>query len=418
MKILVIGGVAAGTKTAAKLKREDRTLDVILLTKDRDISYAGCGLPYYVGGLIESSDALVVNTPEKYAALTGVTVHTGREAVELDSAAKTVKAKNLLTGETETYAYDRLVLAVGASPVIPPIEGVELKGVFKMRTPEDAVRIRAYIEAEQVKKAVVIGGSFIGLEAADNLRAQGAEVTVLDLASQLLPNVLDAEMADYVRRHLQKQGVRVMTGVGAEKLLGDGRVTAVQAGGSTLPAELVVLSAGIRPNTAFLASSGIELYKGAILVDECLRTSLPDVYAAGDCVIVTNRLTGRRQWSPMGSSANLEGRTLAAGPRRTGQDLPRRAGYRRRQTPGPELRPHRPDRAAGQGSGIRRRHGVGGHGRQGALLPGRVVLCHQAHRRPADPQTAGDTGVRRGRGGQAGGHRRHGHPVGRRLGGP
>ena len=108
MKILVIGGVAAGTKTAAKLKREDRTLDVILLTKDRDISYAGCGLPYYVGGLIESSDALVVNTPEKYAALTGVTVHTGREAVELDSAAKTVKAKNLLTGETETYAYDRL----------------------------------------------------------------------------------------------------------------------------------------------------------------------------------------------------------------------------------------------------------------------------------------------------------------------
>ena len=215
MKILVIGGVAAGTKTAAKLKREDRTLDVVLLTKDRDISYAGCGLPYYVGGLIESSDALVVNTPEKYAALTGVAIHTGREAVELDSAAKTVKAKNLLTGETETYAYDRLVLAVGASPVIPPIEGVELKGVFKMRTPEDAVRIRAYIEAEQVKKAVVIGGSFIGLEAADNLRAQGAEVTVLDLAPQLLPNVLYAEMADFVRRHLQNQGVRVMTGVGA-----------------------------------------------------------------------------------------------------------------------------------------------------------------------------------------------------------
>lgn len=231
------------------------------------------------------------NTPRS----PGVTVHTGREAVELDSAAKTVKAKNLLTGETETYAYDRLVLAVGASPVIPPIEGVELKGVFKMRTPEDAVRIRAYIEAEQVKKAVVIGGSFIGLEAADNLRAQGAEVTVLDLASQLLPNVLDAEMADYVRRHLQKQGVRVMTGVGAEKLLGDGRVTAgAGRAAARFRRSWVVLSAGIRPNTAFLASSGIELYKGAILVDECLRTSLPDVYAAGDCVIVTNRLTGRR----------------------------------------------------------------------------------------------------------------------------
>ena len=305
MQILVIGGVAAGTKAAAKLKREDRGLEVTLITKDQDISYAGCGLPYYVGGLIESRDALIVNTPEKYAALTGV------EAIELNSAEKTVKAKNLLSGETESYRYDRLVIATGASAVVPPLEGVELKGVFKMRTPDDAIRIRAYIEAANVKKAVVVGGSFIGLEAAENLHAQGVEVTVIDFASQLLPNVLDPEMADYAKRHLQKQGIRVLTGTKAEKLLGDGRVTAVRTDTAALPAELVVLSAGIRPNTAFLADSGMEMYKGTILVDERLRTNLPDVYAAGDCVMVTNRITGRRQWSPMGSSANLEGRTLA-----------------------------------------------------------------------------------------------------------
>ena len=311
MQILVIGGVAAGTKDAAKLKREDRGLEVTLNTKDQDISYAGCGLPYYVGGLIESRDALIVNTPEKYAALTGVRVLTGREAIELNSAEKTVKAKNLLSGETESYRYDRLVIATGASAVVPPLEGVELKGVFKMRTPDDAIRIRAYIEAANVKKAVVVGGSFIGLEAAENLHAQGVVVTVIDFASQLLPNVLDPEMADYAKRHLQKQGIRVLTGTKAEKLLGDGRVTAVRTDTAALPAELVVLSAGIRPNTAFLADSGMEMYKGTILVDERLRTNLPDVYAAGDCVMVTNRITGRRQWSPMGSSANLEGRTLA-----------------------------------------------------------------------------------------------------------
>ena len=311
MKVLVIGGVAAGTKAAAKLKREDRGLDVALITKDQDISYAGCGLPYYVGGMIESRDELIVNTPEKYAALTGVRVLTGREAVELDSGKKLVTAKNLITGETEAYSYDRLVIATGASSAVPPIEGVGLKGVFKMRTPDDAIRIRDYVEAERVKKAVVIGGGFIGLEVAENLLAQGVDVTVMDFASQIMPNVLDPEMADYAQRHLRKQGVRVLTGTKAEKLVGDVRVTAVKTASATLPAELVVLSAGIRPNTAFLASSGIEMEKGAFVVDSQLKTNLPGVYAAGDCALVTNRITGRRQWSPMGSSANLEGRTLA-----------------------------------------------------------------------------------------------------------
>lgn len=311
MKVLVIGGVAAGTKTAAKLKREDRSIEVTLITKSKEISYAGCGLPYYVGGLIEEREDLVVNTPEKFAALTGVTVYTGREAIQLDGTSKTVTARNLENGETETYSYDRLVIAVGASAVIPPVEGMDKKGVFKMRTPQDAVTMRSYIEENNVKKAVVIGAGFIGLEVAENLKAQGLSVTVIDFASQVMPNILDPEVANYVKKHLAKNGIRVITGTKAEEVLGEDQVSAVKTSAGTLPCTLLVAAAGIRPNTDFLADSGIELFKGTIKVDAQMRTNLPDVYAAGDCVMVTNRITGEAKWAPMGSSANLEGRTLA-----------------------------------------------------------------------------------------------------------
>lgn len=311
MKVLIIGGVAAGTKTAAKLKRENRNTEVTLLTKDKEISYAGCGLPYYVGNLIETREELVVNTPGKFSALTGVTVFTNREAVSLDSASKTLQAKNLETNETETYSYDRLVIATGASPVIPPIPGADKKGVFKIRTPDDAVSMRSYIETENVKKAVVIGAGFIGLEVAENLKAQGLSVTVIDIASQVMPNILDPEMALYVKRHLQKNGIRVITGVKAEEILGNDQVTGVRTGTGFLPCSLLAVAAGIRPNTGFLTDTGMEMFKGTILVDEKMRTNLPDIYAAGDCVMVKNRITGEAKWAPMGSSANLEGRTLA-----------------------------------------------------------------------------------------------------------
>ena len=281
MKVLIIGGVAAGTKTAAKLKREDRSIDVTVITKDQDISYAGCGLPYYVGGLIESRDELIVNTPQKYSGLTGVEVRTGKEAVAVDPAKKEVTLKDVQTGETEACPYDKLVIATGASAAELPIEGKDLPGVFKMRTPDDAEGIRTYAETNNVKKAVVIGAGFIGLEAAENLHARGVNVTVIDFASQVLPNILDPEMAAYVKKHLLNAGIRVITGTSAEQILGTDRVTGVKTSAGTLSCELLIMAAGIRPNTAFLEGTGI------------------------------NRITGKRQWSPMGSSANLEGRTLA-----------------------------------------------------------------------------------------------------------
>ena len=311
MKILIIGGVAAGTKTAAKLKREDRSAEVTVITKDRDISYAGCGLPYYVGGLIESREELIVNTPAKYAGLTGVEVKTGKEAIALNADKKEVIAKDVETGEEEVYSYDKLVLAVGASPAKLPIEGTELSGVFQMRTPDDATNIRTYVEENQVKKAVVIGGGFIGLEAAENLKAKGVQVTVIDFASQILPNIVDTEVAVYAKKHLLKEGIRVITGTKAEEIMGEGHVTGVKTSAGLLRCDLLIMAAGIRPNTDFLQNTGLEMFKGTIIVDKTMKTNLEDVYAAGDCVMVTNRITGKPQWSPMGSSANLEGRTLA-----------------------------------------------------------------------------------------------------------
>ena len=311
MKILVIGGVAAGTKAAAKCKRENRADDVMVITKGADISYAGCGLPYYVGGSIEDKAELIVNTPQKYQGLTGVEVRTLREATHVDPVAKKVTVKNLENGEEEVYSYDKLIVATGASAVKPPIEGVDLPGVFPMRAPEDAVTMRDYLTQNDVKKAVVIGGGFIGLELAENLLDRGISVTVVEVASQLMPGVLDPEMANYVKRHLQQKGVRVLTGTKAQSIQGQNGVTGVQTESGLLPCGVVALSAGIRPNTAFLNDTGVEMFKGTILVDEELRTSVADIYSAGDCAMVKNRLTGKPQWSPMGSSANLEGRTLA-----------------------------------------------------------------------------------------------------------
>ena len=191
MKIVIVGGVAAGTKAAAKLMRENRNADVTIYTKSRDISYAGCGLPYYVGGSIDSRDELIVNSPEKFQALTGVKVVTGGEVTSVNPAEMTVQVRNTESGEVSTVSYDELILAVGAQPFVPVMEGTNLPGVFTMRTPDDAVGLRDYVEQNHCRSAVVVGGGFIGLEVAENLMAKGLNVTVMDMASQLMPELFD-----------------------------------------------------------------------------------------------------------------------------------------------------------------------------------------------------------------------------------
>ena len=311
MKVLVLGGVAAGTKVAAKLMREDRSNEVTILNKGKNISYAGCGLPYYVGHVIEEKEQLIVNTPAKYAKLTGVNVLTETEAVKVDPEAKKVTAVDLNTQEEKVYDYDKLVIAVGASPVKPPIEGCDLENVFCMRTPEDAIRLREVIDGGNIKKAVVVGAGYIGLEIAENLKAMGIRPFVLDMAPQVLAPGFDQEMADYVENKLIESGIPVVTGVTVTGIEGDGKVQKVTTSKKAYKTDLVVLSAGIRPNTAFLNDTGLEMVKGTILTNAFGETNLPDVYAVGDCAMVHNAMTGKPAWSPMGSTANIAGRVVA-----------------------------------------------------------------------------------------------------------
>lgn len=311
MKVLVLGGVAAGTKIAAKLMREDRANEVIVLNKGKNISYAGCGLPYYVGHVIENKEELIVNTPLKYEKLTGVKVLTEVEAINVEPEAKKVTAVDLKTQETKEYTYDKLVIAVGASPVKPPIEGCDLENVFFMRTPEDAIRLRETIDAGGIKKAVVVGAGYIGLEIAENLKTLGVRPFVLDMAPQILAPGFDKEMADYAEGKLSERGIPVVTGVAVTAIEGNGKVEKVVTNKKAYKADLVVLSAGIRPNTAFLKDTGLEMFKGTILTNEYGETNLPDIYAAGDCAMVHNAITGKAAWSPMGSTANIAGRVIA-----------------------------------------------------------------------------------------------------------
>lgn len=311
MKVLVLGGVAAGTKIAAKLMREDRANEVIVLNKGKNISYAGCGLPYYVGHVIENKEELIVNTPLKYEKLTGVKVLTEVEAINVEPEVKKVTAVDLKTQETKEYTYDKLVIAVGASPVKPPIEGCDLENVFFMRTPEDAIRLRETIDGGGIKKAVVVGAGYIGLEIAENLKTLGVRPFVLDMAPQILAPGFDKEMADYAEGKLSESGIPVVTGVAVTAIEGNGKVEKVVTSKKAYKADLVVLSAGIRPNTAFLKDTGLEMFKGTILTNEYGETNLPDIYAAGDCAMVHNTITGKAAWSPMGSTANIAGRVIA-----------------------------------------------------------------------------------------------------------
>jgi NADPH-dependent 2,4-dienoyl-CoA reductase/sulfur reductase-like enzyme/rhodanese-related sulfurtransferase len=238
-------------------------------------------------------------------------VYTETEAIRVNPAEKQVVARNVATGEEAVYSYDKLVIAVGASPVKPPIAGVDLENVFFVRTPEDAINIRNVVDAGNAKRAVVVGAGYIGLEIAENLKLQGIRPFVLDMAPQVLAPGFDKEMADYVESKLVESGIPVVTGVQVTGIEGNGKVEKVLTSKKAYKADLVVMSAGIRPNTSFLADTGIEMFKGTILTDEFGQTNVADIYAAGDCAMVHNAITGKPAWSPMGSTANIAGRIIA-----------------------------------------------------------------------------------------------------------
>lgn len=311
MKVLVIGGVAAGTKTAAKLKRENRDLDVTLITKGENISYAGCGLPYYVGGVIENKSDLIVNTPKSFSDLTQVEVKTGIEALSIDRDKKIVNAINLNNNEEVKFNYDKLVIATGADPVKPPIEGIDLEGVYYMRTPNDAIAVREVVENDNIKRAVVVGGGFIGLEVAENLHEMGVKTTLVEAMDHIMPG-FDDEVCSYVEDELMENGIMVLTGERLISIDGDNKVKKVRTDKRAMKADMIVMAVGIRANTKIASDCGLELETNkTIKVNEYMQTNDEDIYAVGDCVTVKNILSGKPTWSPMGSSANKEGRCVA-----------------------------------------------------------------------------------------------------------
>lgn len=311
MNVLVIGGVAAGTKTAAKLKRENRDFNVTLITKGENISYAGCGLPYYVGGVIEDKSDLIVNTPKSFSELTQVEVKTSVEALEIDRDKKIVKAFDIQNKEEIIFNYDKLVIATGADPIKPPIEGIDLEGVYYMRTPDDAIAVREVVETNNVKRAVVVGGGFIGLEVAENLHEMGVKTTLVEAMDHIMPG-FDDEVSSYVENELIENGIMVLTGERLTSIEGDEKVSKVRTDKRAMKADMIVMSVVIRANSNIAETCGLELEANkTIKVNEYMQTNDENIYAVGDCVTVKNILSGMPAWSPMGSSANKEGRCLA-----------------------------------------------------------------------------------------------------------
>lgn len=314
MQLLIIGGVAAGTKAAARAKREYPDAEVTIITQDDYVAYAGCGLPYFVGGIISEAKELIVRTPEEFKQENGIIVLTRHQALKIIPEEHVVLARNLTNGIESSFHYDKLIIATGALPILPKLEGIHLKRVSTVRGLTDAKKIRALLDTGKLKSAVVIGGGFIGLEMAENLVHQGLTVSVVELKPAILPG-FDPEIAALAKNFLSDHGVKVYTGEGVTRILGNdhGEAIGVETDARTLDADLVILSTGIRPNTEVAAAAGITTDRhGLILVDEYLHTNFADIFAVGDCASVRNRITGKDTYSPMGSTANKSGRLVVA----------------------------------------------------------------------------------------------------------
>jgi len=315
-RIVVVGGSAAGPKAAAKARRMDEGAEVILFQKGADLSMASCGYPYYVGGTFDdrnqllASPAGVVRDTKFYLNAKAIAARTQPEVPSIDRKAKTVAWKNLRTGETGTQPYDKLILATGATAKMPPVPGIDLEGITSLQSMEDADFLRSVRDAGKVKKAVVVGGGLIGIETCEALHLAGIEVTIVEMLPQLLA-FLDWDMAKLVENHVRSKGANVIMDNGLAEFLGkDGKLVGIKLkNGTELECELAVVAIGVRPNVALAKAAGLAIGgTGGIVVDERMRTSDPDIYAAGDCVEVIQRQTGKKVFAPYGDLANLEGR--------------------------------------------------------------------------------------------------------------
>ena len=311
-KVIIIGGVAGGASTAARLRRLDEEMEIILLEKGAYVSYANCGLPYYIGGAIEEREALFVMTPEKFENWFAIDIRTRHEAVKIDPDHKEVEVVNLNTGETYRESYEYLVLSPGAEPIRPPLEGIENEKVFSLRNVDDTDKIYNFIQNTNPRRAVVVGAGFIGLEMAENLQERSLEVSVVELAPQVLPPI-DPDMAALVQQYMRGQKMNLRLGDGVNRFDEDaatGRLRVELSSGEVLDTDMVVLSIGVKPDTKLALGAGLEVRRG-IVVNSRMQTSDPDIFALGDAVEVKHFITGKPVVVPLAGPANKQGRIVA-----------------------------------------------------------------------------------------------------------
>lgn len=320
LRVLIIGGVACGPKTAARLKRIQPEAEITLIEKGDLVSYGACGLPYYVEGLFSDIETLiqtpvgVARTPTFFDKAKGFKVRIKTEAVSVDRKQKTVKVRDLESGAQEDLPYDKLVLATGGYPFRPPIPGVDLNNVSFMTLPDHAQRLVADIEAQGLKKAVLVGAGFIGIEMAEALVHRGLEVTVVEMMDQIMPGIMDKDMATFAAKHLRQKGVNLVLGERVTGIVGEDRAEAVETDKQSIPADLVVIAVGTRPNDKLAREAGLDcMERGGILINEYCQTSDRDIYAGGDCVVnhYVDRIAGSQLFVALGSTANKHGRVIA-----------------------------------------------------------------------------------------------------------
>jgi len=315
-RIVIIGGSAAGPKAAAKARRIDNNAEVVLLQKDADLSMASCGYPYYVGGSFDDRNMLlstptgVVRTPAFYMNVKDIDAKVNTEVTTIDRKNHSVSFKNIVSGETGSLTYDKIIIATGSISQMPPVPGLELEGITTLKSMKDADYLRKVRDEKKIKKAVIIGGGLIGIETCEALHLAGIEITVVELLPQLL-TFLDWELAKLVENHVKSKGANVITSNGVAEFLGEnGKLTAVKLqNGAELACELAVVAIGVTPNVKLAKEAGLKIGKlGGINVNKYMQTSDKDIYAAGDCVETVNRITGKKVLAPYGDLANLQGR--------------------------------------------------------------------------------------------------------------
>ena len=310
MKVIIIGGVAAGMSAAAKFKRLSPNDDVIVYEKGDIVSFGACGLPYYVGGFFEDSQEMIARTPEQFRE-SGVEIHTKHEVIDVDFSNKKVKVKNLITDEILEENYDKLMIASGARAIIPPIKNIDLENVVTLKSMDDGDKLRELMAKDEYKKVAIIGAGFIGLEAVEAAKHRGKEVTVIQLQDRVLQEVFDKDITDLLEEELRDKGINLLLSETVVELIGEVKVSKVKTDKREIDADIVILATGVKPNTDFLKSDEIKMLRnGAIVVDSYGRTSVEDVYSAGDCATINNLITGKESYVPLATGANKLGRIV------------------------------------------------------------------------------------------------------------